>query len=280
MAPEQVNQQLVDARTDIYAAGVVLWESLSGARLYDGESAGAVIQRVLEGDAPAPSSLRSEVPPALDALVLRALAADPAGRPSTAAELAADGHAAAALHGDMRQEHRTRTLGKLRDGRVRLLVATDVAARGIDVRDITHVINFDLPRNPEDYVHRIGRTGRAGAEGVAISFATRTDRGALIGIERLIGSQVPVHTVPGMEPTQRFDAPHRPKRTGFRNNGPARPWHADRKPASDRKPGGHGGERNFGERNHGERGDRPAARPAWKAEGNRSFKGGQSRGRP
>ncbi|WP_448192244.1 DEAD/DEAH box helicase [Azospirillum sp. sgz301742] len=178
-----------------------------------------------------------------------------------AAELAADGHAAAALHGDMRQEARTRTLGKLRDGRVRLLVATDVAARGIDVRDISHVINFDLPRSPEDYVHRIGRTGRAGAEGIAISFATRTDRGSLMSIERLIGSSVPVHTVPGLEPTQRHDAPPRPKRTGFRN-GPARPWHNN-----DRGNGG-----------GGERADRPAPR-SWKSEGGRSAKGGHTRGR-
>ena len=90
MAPEQVNQEHVDARTDIYAAGVVLWESLTGARLYEADNPGAVIQKVLEGDAPAPSSRRQEVPPALDALVLRALAVDPADRPSTAAELAAE----------------------------------------------------------------------------------------------------------------------------------------------------------------------------------------------
>ncbi|WP_431860888.1 DEAD/DEAH box helicase [Azospirillum sp.] len=198
-----------------------------------------------------------------------------------AAELAADGHAAAALHGDMRQEHRTRTLSKLRDGRVRLLVATDVAARGIDVRDITHVINFDLPRNPEDYVHRIGRTGRAGAEGVAISFATRTDRGALFGIERLIGSQVPVHTVPGLEPTQRFDNPNRPKRTGFRNNGPARPWHGERK-HTERGHGGHAheGHAGHGDRKPAERGDRPARATPWKSEGNRSYKGSRNGGRP
>jgi len=185
-----------------------------------------------------------------------------------AEELAADGHAAAALHGDMRQEARSRTLGKLRDGRVRLLVATDVAARGIDVRDITHVINFDLPRSPEDYVHRIGRTGRAGAEGVAISFATRTDRGALMSIERLIGAQVPVHTVPGLEPTQRFEAP-RHKRTGYRQDGPRRSWHSkDRNERPDHRP----------DHRNDHRGDRPA-RP-WRSGANKAAKGGQGRGRP
>ncbi|WP_029009214.1 DEAD/DEAH box helicase [Azospirillum halopraeferens] len=137
--------------------------------------------------------------------------------------LSADGHSAAALHGDMRQEARTRTLSRLRDGRVRLLVATDVAARGIDVRDITHVINFDLPRNPEDYVHRIGRTGRAGAEGIAISFATRGDHGVLRGIERLIGDAVPVHRVPGLEPSARAESAPRAKRPGgHRAGGPPR----------------------------------------------------------
>ncbi len=181
-----------------------------------------------------------------------------------AEQLAADGHAAAALHGDMRQEARTRTLGKLRDGRVRLLVATDVAARGLDVRDITHVINFDLPRSPEDYVHRIGRTGRAGAEGIAISFATRSDRGSLRSIEHLIGATVPVHTVPGLEPTQRHDAPARPKRTGYRQEGPARPWHKAGDRNSDHRGGDHRG---------GAGGDRPAR--TWRSDADKG--GGQGR---
>ncbi|WP_119460876.1 DEAD/DEAH box helicase [Rhodospirillaceae bacterium SYSU D60014] len=121
-----------------------------------------------------------------------------------ARELAAAGHAAAPLHGDMDQRARSRTLDRLRSGAVRLLVATDVAARGIDVRDITHVINFDLPRNAEDYVHRIGRTGRAGASGVAISFAAGADRGLLALIERFTGTPLSVHIVPGLEPAKPF----------------------------------------------------------------------------
>ena len=90
-----------------------------------------------------------------------------------ARELHAQGHSAEALHGDMTQSARNRTITNMRRGKVRLLVATDVAARGLDVPGITHVINFDLPKNAEDYVHRIGRTGRAGASGIAISFTRR-----------------------------------------------------------------------------------------------------------
>ncbi|MFZ4773169.1 MAG: DEAD/DEAH box helicase [Chlamydiia bacterium] len=100
-----------------------------------------------------------------------------------------DGMEAAALHGDMKQRQRDRTIRYLRSGQVRVLVATDVAARGIDVQSITHVINFDLPMQVEDYVHRIGRTGRAGANGEAHSFASRRDRGVIKDIERLTGKK-------------------------------------------------------------------------------------------
>jgi superfamily II DNA/RNA helicase len=110
------------------------------------------------------------------------------------------GHAAAALHGDMNQSQRNRTLARLRSGNVRVLVATDVAARGIDVISISHVINFDLPRIAEDYVHRIGRTGRAGAAGIAISFAAPDDAQQLRQIERYTGRQIDRHVVAGMEP--------------------------------------------------------------------------------
>ena len=114
--------------------------------------------------------------------------------------LAAQGHEAAALHGDMNQRDRTRTLTKLRHGGLRVLVATDVAARGIDVVGITHVINFDLPKFAEDYVHRIGRTGRAGASGIAVSFASGKDGVNLKKIERFTGQRIASHVVPGLEP--------------------------------------------------------------------------------
>jgi superfamily II DNA/RNA helicase len=114
--------------------------------------------------------------------------------------LSAQGHEAAALHGDMNQRDRTRTLTKLRHGGLRVLVATDVAARGIDVVGITHVINFDLPKFAEDYVHRIGRTGRAGASGIAVSFASGKDGVNLKKIERFTGQRIDSHVIPGLEP--------------------------------------------------------------------------------
>ncbi|MBK6617239.1 MAG: DEAD/DEAH box helicase [Nitrosomonas sp.] len=119
---------------------------------------------------------------------------------SLADNLAAQGHKAAAMHGDMTQRERTRTLTGLRQGHLKILVATDVAARGINVTDITHVINFDLPKFAEDYVHRIGRTGRAGASGIAVSFASDKDTVNLKKIERFTGNVIASHVIPGMEP--------------------------------------------------------------------------------
>ncbi|MDT8363280.1 MAG: DEAD/DEAH box helicase [Nitrosomonas sp.] len=119
---------------------------------------------------------------------------------SLADNLAAQGHKAAAMHGDMTQRERTRTLTGLRLGHLKILVATDVAARGINVTDITHVINFDLPKFAEDYVHRIGRTGRAGASGIAVSFASDKDATNLKKIERFTGNTIASHVIPGMEP--------------------------------------------------------------------------------
>lgn len=95
-----------------------------------------------------------------------------------------------AIHGDINQVKREKTLKKFRDGAVRVLVATDVAARGLDVPDVSHVINYDLPSNPEEYVHRIGRTGRAGRSGVALSFIAEDERHLVRDIERIIGKQL------------------------------------------------------------------------------------------
>ena len=125
------------------------------------------------------------------------------GADRLAKTLHAKGHPAAALHGDMNQNQRNRAITHLRSGQVRLLVATDVAARGIDVSGITHVINFDMPKNAEDYVHRIGRTGRAGAKGVAISFAAPDNFQQLRDIERYTRQTIPAHVIPGLEPTVR-----------------------------------------------------------------------------
>ena len=102
------------------------------------------------------------------------------------------GVAAAAIHGNKSQGQRERALGAFREGEIRVLVATDIAARGIDVDGITHVINFELPNVPESYVHRIGRTARAGCAGLAISFCDHTERPYLRDIEKLIRTRVTV----------------------------------------------------------------------------------------
>lgn len=143
-------------------------------------------------------------------------------------ELHAQGHSAAALHGDMSQFARNRTIMSMRRGKIRLLVATDVAARGLDVTGITHVINYDLPKNAEDYVHRIGRTGRAGASGIAISFASGKELDSLRSIERYIGQSIPQQIIPGLEPARRLNRPSN------RSTAPAKRW----QPASaGRRPG-------------------------------------------
>ena len=106
-------------------------------------------------------------------------------------QLDEDGFTAAAIHGNKSQAARTRALSDFKSGAVRVLVATDVAARGIDISELPHVVNYDLPDVAEHYVHRIGRTGRAGNEGVAISLVSADERGSLKDIERLLGKQLP-----------------------------------------------------------------------------------------
>jgi superfamily II DNA/RNA helicase len=116
--------------------------------------------------------------------------------------LADMGHAVASLHGGMPQGRRTRVLQGLRSKHLRVLVATDVAARGIDVPTISHVINYGLPMKAEDYVHRIGRTGRAGRQGLAITLAERMDAGMIRRIQQFTTQDIPVATVSGLEPQQ------------------------------------------------------------------------------
>ncbi len=110
--------------------------------------------------------------------------------------LTARGYQAEALHGGLTQEQRTRVLGRLRSGATELLVATDVAARGLDIDLLSHVVNYDLPMSPESYVHRIGRVGRAGREGVALSLVEPRERRMLTAIEKLVGGRIPVEQVP------------------------------------------------------------------------------------
>jgi len=139
-----------------------------------------------------------------------------------AGQLADAGFQSAALHGDLPQGARNRTLRALRERRVRVLVATDVAARGIDVPGITHVFNYDLPKFAEDYVHRIGRTGRAGRSGTAVSLVHHAERGALKRIERFVHATLPVNVIEGFEP-RRTPAPSKPRgKMGYgRGNGHA-----------------------------------------------------------
>ncbi|GAA4339618.1 DEAD/DEAH box helicase [Pigmentiphaga soli] len=132
--------------------------------------------------------------------------------------LAEQGFEAEALHGDMNQRQRTRTLAKVQRGQVRMLVATDVAARGIDVQGISHVVNFDLPMQAEDYVHRIGRTGRAGRDGLAFTLATHAERYKIRNIERYIAQSVPVQVIAGLEP-QRAPRPGADRPAPRRGNG-------------------------------------------------------------
>jgi superfamily II DNA/RNA helicase len=117
-----------------------------------------------------------------------------------ARELSAQGYAAAALHSDMSQAARNRTIADMHRGKIRLLAATDVAARGLHITGVSHVINFDLPRSAEDYVNRIGRTGRAGESGIAISFASQADLPYLDRIQRYLGENLSVQILPGLEP--------------------------------------------------------------------------------
>jgi superfamily II DNA/RNA helicase len=114
--------------------------------------------------------------------------------------LADMGHAVASLHGGMPQGRRTRVLQGLRNKQLKVLVATDVAARGIDVPTISHVINYGLPMKAEDYVHRIGRTGRAGRNGLAVTLAERMDTGMIRRIQQFTTQNIPVATIEGLEP--------------------------------------------------------------------------------
>ena len=131
------------------------------------------------------------------------------------------GFDAVALHGALSQGLRNRRLMALRHGHVQMLVATDVAARGLDVPTITHVFNFGLPMKAEDYTHRIGRTGRAGRDGLAVTFAEFRDRRKIFDIEGYTRQPFKAETVPGLEPQQRAPQGGRPG-GDFAGRGPSR----------------------------------------------------------
>ncbi|WNL45116.1 DEAD/DEAH box helicase [Dyella sp. BiH032] len=168
---------------------------------------------------------------------------------------------AAAIHGNKSQNARTRALGDFKSGRITVLVATDIAARGIDIDQLPIVINFDLPMVAEDYVHRIGRTGRAGADGLAVSLVSHDESGLLRDIRRLLKQEIAITDVAGFEPSQplRLDA------------GAPRPVQGQRQPRAPRpapshRPHGHAQQPLAAERSsEGNRQRRRRRRPAAKA---------------
>jgi ATP-dependent RNA helicase RhlE len=156
------------------------------------------------------------------------------------------------IHGNRTQGQRTKALDGFRSGRVPVLVATDIAARGIDVEALGHVVNFDVPLVPEDYIHRIGRTGRAEATGAALTFAAPDERGELAAIERTLGRPLPRVTVPDFDYHQRASGPleipiaqriaeHRSRKAHARSRQHARP-HQHRPPHASGSGSGSGGE--------------------------------------
>jgi len=138
-----------------------------------------------------------------------------------AQQLEKDGLSASAIHGNKSQAARTRALAGFKNGNVRVLVATDIAARGLDIDQLPHVVNFELPNVPEDYVHRIGRTGRAGNEGEAISLVCVDEHKLLRDIERLLKRELPKEVLEGYEPDPRIKA--EPIQNGRNGKGRSQP---------------------------------------------------------
>jgi len=168
------------------------------------------------------------------------------GADSLAKTLSSQGHKVSALHGDMTQHHRRRTVDNMRRGKFKILVATDVASRGLDIKGISHVINFDLPMVSEDYIHRIGRTGRGGATGDAISLVSPDDWSKLFSIEKMSGQTIDRESIPGLEPKKPEPSPRnaRPSNNrngkkrygGYNKNGSGRGYKGNNA-SSSKKPG-------------------------------------------
>jgi ATP-dependent RNA helicase RhlE len=175
---------------------------------------------------------------------------------------------AAAIHGNKSQNARTRALSDFKSGRVTVLVATDIAARGIDIDQLPIVINFDLPMVAEDYVHRIGRTGRAGADGLALSLVSHDESGLLRDIRKLLAQDIAINEVPGFELSSplRLDASApRPKQGQRQPQARSQRQGGQRQGGSSHRPhahvqGGGGSEHAMGNRKRRPRGSRPAAK--------------------
>jgi ATP-dependent RNA helicase RhlE len=172
-----------------------------------------------------------------------------------AEQLENDGLRAAAIHGNKSQGARTRALADFKQGSVRVLAATDIAARGLDIDQLPHVVNFDLPEVAEHYVHRIGRTGRAGNEGLAVSLVAQDERPLLKAVERLLGYAVPTRTAEGYVPAPPR-ADERPQRRHEHRQQPAR--NNERRGNRAQPPRQEGGHRHAGRNQRG--GSRPSGR--------------------
>ncbi|WP_374394033.1 DEAD/DEAH box helicase [Sphingopyxis sp.] len=156
-------------------------------------------------------------------------------RKTTVRELAKSlqrhGYKAGEIHGDMDQSSRIAELDRFKAGTINILVASDVAARGLDVKGVSHVFNFDAPWHPDDYVHRIGRTGRAGAQGRAFTLITPSDDEAIDNIQKLTGYTIPVHQAAGAPDKPGRDAEERePRRSSRSDRGARRPAKAEQEP--------------------------------------------------
>ena len=160
-----------------------------------------------------------------------------------AEQLTDDGLKAAAIHGNKTQAARTRALADFKAGSVRVLVATDIAARGLDIDRLPHVVNYELPNVPEDYVHRIGRTARAGQEGHAVSLVCIDEQRLLRDIERLLKCEIDKEIIPGYEPDPRIKAEPIKNGRSQRRNGPRAGNGSRNKPRSG-APKARGRERN------------------------------------
>ncbi len=182
------------------------------------------------------------------------------GADRVGALLRQEGFRADTMHGNLSQAQRNRVLQGFRLGRLTILVATDVVGRGIDVRGVTHVINFDLPEDPEHYVHRIGRTGRMGSDGAAFSLVIPDQGKMLDQIEKAIARELEADQITGIPaPPRPFFRPQRPAASGGRRGGPARggrPFHPPRRNGG----GGNGGGNSGGGGNYGGGGGGPLKR--------------------
>lgn len=173
-----------------------------------------------------------------------------------ATQLGKDGISALAIHGNKSQSARERALSQFKANKVRVLVATDIAARGLDIASLPYVVNYELPNIPEDYVHRIGRTGRAGKEGKAISLVSEAEASYLYDIEKLLKKQIPLYSINAKGKRVEIDRPSQSPRPAIRKG---KPGNQSRSRPSNRRRPNRTGKRQRGERSSSESTGRGAA---------------------